>query len=392
MAIINSSEYYSYPGFVFGSEGVGQNEATFFNQVTKMDRVREGTEMPDWRRRVAEGTNATTVLKASLQTCKSSQGLWRGTENGTIKHSSSKQGINVMIYNVGNPAYDIAGITKSKATSKAYKVINKLFSQFSGQVFLGEFGQTKKLLLHPLRQSVALAKALVENRNLAKNVAKSWLEFQFGIKPLLNDVDEIMKRINKTLPRVENLTYRTYDTDSTSLSSSVTEGRDIYGFLQRIDTIDSFKAECIVRFGVTQSLLDSANVYRSDWSSSFTDLSQIPVTAWELLPWSFLADYFVNVSEIIQAATTSTRNISYVSRSQIMTRSRRETGSTVGVLGAQYKITVNIPRVVTTTKRDVIRDAGPLGIPSVVFSLPGTNIRYLNIAALVTSFFTSRRS
>lgn len=206
------------------------------------------------------------------------------------------------------------------------------------------------------------------------------------LSPLLSDVDSIIDIVNGKLQKVEKLSYRVYDKQDESASSAITGAFDVYGFKQRVETTDSWLAECVIRFGVTQKYLDSANKYRSDWSASFMDLAAVPMTTWELIPWSFLIDYFVNVSDIIQAFCTSTRGVAYVSKSQIMTRGRKQVGSTVATAGTQYKITENVPRVVTSTKRSVVRDGSPLGIPSVVFSLPGSSVRYLNIAALIASF------
>lgn len=203
------------------------------------------------------------------------------------------------------------------------------------------------------------------------------------MRPLLSDVDSIMKLINETVEKTSRKTFRAYGQAEDSSVTTYYSMLDVYGWYQRRETHLIWESQYIIRFAVSQQYLDMANEIKTDWRSQFDQLSSIPMTAWELIPFSFLWDYFVNVSDILQAAVTSTSGVTYWSNCLVKTAINRQIGSTDGVKSGRV-INSNIPRVVTTKRRWVDRDGSALGIPSVQFSLPGSNIRYLNIAALVT--------
>jgi hypothetical protein len=48
----------------------------------------------------------------------------------------------------------------------------------------------------------------------------------------------------------------------------------------------------------------------------FTPSELVP-TAWELLPWSFLVDYFVNVGDVLSSAVTASSNVNFVNKTVI---------------------------------------------------------------------------
>lgn len=346
---------------------------------------RDGNENPKWKQIIADGGNATTKLEAYTESYESFPGRWAGFEDGNAGSGHTQQGISSIVIPTFTPTRDIVSEAKAKATTKAYEIINRMLSELQGQVFLGELRETINLLKNPLAQSKKTFDAFYfKGRGKAGDeFAKSWLEFQFGIKPLLSDVDSIMQLINETVEKEKRNAFRAYGVAEDASVSSKSGSYDVYGFNQTIETDSMWKAEYAIRFRVSQQYLDMANERKSDWRRQFDDISAIPITAWELVPFSFLLDYFVNVSDIIQAAVTSTAGVTYWSNSSIRTATLRMMGSTNGVIAPRFHITSNIPRVCTTKKRWVSRDGSALGIPSVQFSLPGSNIRYLNIAALL---------
>lgn len=384
----------------------GNTEVNPWVTVTErieLKRGRTGNERPDWKRLVSEGGNATTVLTAYDNTLDFTPGSWTGrTYNEAHKkwysQSSEVQGCSLQL-----PPNSVSNYLKvealSKSTTKANQILSKLLSEFSGQQFMGEFKQTKDLLLNPFGQSLKLIGALVGKRRnsrargteIAREVAGSWLEFRFGILPLLNDIDAISKLLTDRIERNTKLAFRAYGASASEVTNVYTGYTDgMFGFIQRREDREAFLAECITRFGISREFLMSANDIKTDWASSFNRLDQVPLTAWELIPFSWLVDYVINVSDLIQAAITSKHGVTFVSRSQIQTASLTRVGSTSTNGQSRFVLTSNVPRVIFSKTRTVQRDGTPIDIPSVVFSLPGSNIRYLNIAALITQILTSK--
>lgn len=352
-------------------------------QTVNLVAFREGNENPNWKQIIADGGNATTNLVAYQDSVSESSGIWKGTKNGQ-KYSSKRQALELDVGTlVFAPPRDIVSEAKAAATTKAYSIINRLLSQLQGQVFLGELQQTVRLLKNPFAQTVRLMNALAGMRKRSGvEFAKSWLEFQFGMKPLLSDIDAIMGLINETIERNSRKSFRAYGEANDEQTTVTFISGDIKGFTQRIERSKQWKSQYIIRFAISQEFLEMANERKTDWRRQFDDVSAIPITAWELVPFSFLIDYFVNVSDIIQAAVTSTTGVTFWSNSSIRTHIDRRIAST-DIASPGCIITLNIPRVITNQRRWVNRDGTALGIPSVQFSLPGSNIRYLNIAALL---------
>lgn len=374
-------------------KSVYRGQTSTADQKVVLVNWREGNENPKWKQIIADGGNATTVLNAYSQSYESFNGSWAGYEDNYAGSSSTQQGIQTIVLPTWAPTKDLISQVEAGATTKAYQVINRLLSELQGQIFLGELRETIRLLRNPLAQSKKTFDAFFAKGKgkAGDEFAKSWLEFQFGIKPLLSDVDTIMGLINDKVERTRRNTFRVYD-EADDFSTSISIGQyDVSGFNQHVTTDLSWKAQKIIRFAVTQQYLDMANERKTDWRRQFDDISAVPITAWELTPFSFLLDYFVNISDIIQAAVTSTAGVSYYSNSLIKTAVRRQIGTTLTTRAARFHITANIPRVCTTQQRWVTRNGSALGIPSVQFTLPGSNIRYLNIAALAATLTAEMR-
>lgn len=354
-------------------------------QKLTLIKWRDGNELPNWKQIIADGGNATTRLSAYEDTLEISPGRWTGSYNGDARYWGQQQGIQSLVTPTFAPTKDIVSTAKAMATSRSYDIINRMLSELQGQVFLGELRETIKLLKNPLAQSKKLWDAFYYKGKgkVGDELAALWLQYQFGMRPLLSDVDSIMQLVNDTVEKTSRKTFRAYGQADDTAVTSYYGTFDVYGWYQRRENHKIWKAQYVIRFAVSQEYLDMANEVKTNWRSQFDQVSAIPMTAWELVPFSFLLDYFVNVSDIIQAAVTSTSGVTYWSNCLIKTAIDRQIGSTDGVKSGRV-INSNIPRVVTSTRRWVDRDGSALGIPSVQFSLPGSNIRYLNIAALAT--------
>jgi hypothetical protein len=57
--------------------------------------------------------------------------------------------------------------------------------------------------------------------------------------------------------------------------------------------------------------------WQNDDLFGFNPQNFIPA-AWELLPWSFLADYFTNIGDILTASIVSTKHLAYTNRTEIV--------------------------------------------------------------------------
>jgi len=370
--------------------------------------VRTGEINPRYKDQIGKLLNATTPLTAYEQTVKIvSRGqvdvVFRPSQGGG-SFSSTEFGIGsrAKVWAIPNGAYPIDSSVRNQsiaeARSRAASKINALQSPFNTQVFAAELGETFKLLQGPyVKTGKRIGSLLLSLNNARKrgqklkadDISSAWLEMRFGIMPLLSDIKDISKLINEKLDDRKVTQLRSYGEASKVLyyGNSVSNG-NTPGLLFKITDNYVQKYQTFITCGLALEYQDRVNGL-SALTDQLLDVTQLPVTAWELIPFSFLVDYFVNVGDIIQSSCTARNAVSYVSESLVVT-THREFISDFWKNDRPDLIAsanpVSPTRHVISTLRNVTRSGGSLGIPPLTFTLPGSNIRYANIAALIHQF------
>lgn len=127
-------------------------------------------------------------------------------------------------------------------------------------------------------------------RNPAKTLANYWLELQYGWKPLLQDVHSAVTTLMNDLP----------DRRMTSVSAKVKVG------VSEVKTISSTKPPgAIVLVDRVMRGVQNVHVrldYLQDDNPTLSSLAQAGLTnpadlAWELLPFSFVVDWFIPIGD-----------------------------------------------------------------------------------------------
>lgn len=181
---------------------------------------------------------------------------------------------------------------------------------FNGPLFISELHKTVALIKRPLETLVKKAtkdgtemqkqhRRLFDGKRGARYalrqteyLANKYLEFQYGWKPLLADIHDAVEASKlKILESNEKVSHmnRRYTT-----SLPVDKILGIHGSSTRVDqTIEEeLKYAAAIKHGDHNNLdllLRSVGVMPSQW----------PLTAWELTPFSFVVDYFVNVNNVL---------------------------------------------------------------------------------------------
>jgi hypothetical protein len=165
-----------------------------------------------------------------------------------------------------------------------------------GGQFLGEIQQTLATLRNPIKAitDYLLLPPRKKSRSSArKAVAQQHLATIYGILPMIKDIEDILKTLyDKEKPK--RLTAR-----GRSSSSTTDTWTRAYNDGQVSATITgSALLEVDVRAGSLYSI-DKRSVLQPFG----LDISNIPRTAWELIPMSFVVDWFVNIGDYISAIT-----------------------------------------------------------------------------------------
>jgi len=195
---------------------------------------------------------------------------------------------------------------KTIAGTQAQANINP--PEFHGLTFVAELKETIGFLHSPIRAynrwlKRSLRKQRRRNRRhdasakdavitLADSLSSNWLAYRYGALPLIYDIQDAANAISALKDVVTRETSRGYVSDSGTNEMTVTGGPLYYAATSKDVTT---RREVQVRSGV---------LYEFDKRDTFgVSMSQIPSTAWEVVPFSFVADWFVNLDDFIGAIT-----------------------------------------------------------------------------------------
>jgi len=293
--------------------------------------------------------------------------------------------------------------------------ISSLNSPLKGGVVLGELRKTLGTIARPFVASYKLLKAYkrqaeritiallrklkrdrkkgVSKRGLReahKKLASLWLEYSFGIMPLVNDVGNAIVAYQKWCGQAVAVAPIWSSGSDESLVSTDTFTKTPAFNISTIG-VKTVKLQSKCRFGgeYGHRVDQQGNVDGALRACGF-QLSEFVPTIWELLPFSWLADYFANVGTIITSTFTSTANVLWHYRTTKATRTQEWTarcnwakcGPLIGP-GATLVLDQQGDMVMETTS--FTRSVPQLGVPGLVFKIPGLTTQWANMLAVLTS-------
>lgn len=277
-----------------------------------------------------------------------------------------------------------------------------------GGVFVGEIRETLTMIVKPGK---AIRKLLNEYsrdirrrtrkfrkagrldpshiRDANKVISDTWLEYSFGLAPLFADVDGGARALAELVTHPADYQRVTYKTDEFQPNSQL--GTAIYsknvdnsGTNYRVHKRGKEGYRCAIT-GEVRCRVDNPTEMAKRLLG-FRPSDFLP-TVWELIPYSFLVDYFTNIGDVISAWTFPQEDISWWSRTQQAVREIEWLAYMTGATNpnpGQYKLTSwHGPTLEFFTRRERIeRDSTKLGLPFMQFQIPGFSTKWLNIAAL----------
>jgi hypothetical protein len=182
---------------------------------------------------------------------------------------------------------------------------------FKALVPLAELRETYGLLGSVIDATTGLAKSLVELkhgnvRNVVSAASKAWLTFSFGVSPTVSDLNSAYESINSYIARADICQrYKgkaeTFwlSTNSNLSETSACEGMNWKNVMRRYENDYHVQYTAGVRMN-----LRSSNNYGigSHFGLNFGEI--IP-TAWELIPFSWIVDYFTTTGDFLSDTFTS---------------------------------------------------------------------------------------
>jgi len=176
---------------------------------------------------------------------------------------------------------------------------------------LGDLAKTLQMIRRPMGSAAKLLTKMIEVKryrlrkkaagSVAKVTADVWLEYRYGWKPIIGDTATAISEFEKAHPvRKQRLVARSQK--PFTVSKSWTE--QVAGGIPRCDAVT-----CNVHYtgngracgGVIYEV-DVKSTPEQIAASLGLGIDQLPSTIWELIPLSFVVDWFVNVGKWIQAS------------------------------------------------------------------------------------------
>jgi hypothetical protein len=263
---------------------------------------------------------------------------------------------------------------------------------FQGGTFLGELAESIRMIRRPaqaLRQSIADFPKDVKKRSRGRHdklkvASATYLEYKFGWDPLARDVGDAIKAAARKPPfysipvsvsRSRELTVE--DTSHTRFYSP----RLRYDFdLRRTGAVD-LRYKGAVKYHAPSR----ASEWRDTWGLGTSDF--VP-TVYNLLPYSFLVDYFSNIGDVIDSMSLGTLGLHWGCRTARMRSTvtlRRITHNPEGANSSGYAYLSGFKLENNAFTRSNLGNVS-VGISDINIKIPGVSSnKWLNIGALVGS-------
>lgn len=418
----------------FGSISVSSNRALFYGgSVGIYVGVSSGQKVLKYRQLIKQGLSATSPYVSEKYAVTARQ---EGNFTATVHLKDGVgPGIPLIIQDVKQGFHPLApseaemnhratdlATTDAEALAKLYERIRAVRSQMNGLQFLGELRESIHMIRHPAN---ALIKGMTQyhdalksrafrsiksvprsrRANIIKDVASGlWLEYSYGWKPLLKDVKDIAETVGRTITERQQTRSRCSATkeSTANIAQNYSSSATGYNGYIPISSVNHIHSTVGVKWdvGLTSAVVAPSNsLARVAEISGFTLENFVP-TVWELLPYSFVLEYFSNIGDIISASCMSTAGISWRSKS-VRTKTvnlKVALAGTPPVMSDPFAFIslvssvghLGLIQVEKTSLTRLVPDQLP--IPDLTLHLPGSDNKYVNLAALLvqSSRITSR--
>lgn len=153
--------------------------------------------------------------------------------------------------------------------------------------------RTTARMVKSISKVVDFARAVKRRFGSTKDIANGWLQWQYGWKPLASDIFNIADEATNI---IDKAVYRTYASGTIryDVNESVLYGNLPYGGTTRLVRKGKYKESCRLHVAVNVGGWDAAR---------FSSLNPVSI-AWELLPYSFVFDWFLDVGSYMRNLET----------------------------------------------------------------------------------------
>lgn len=373
--------------------------------------------LPGYRQRISNGFNATTGLSGwKYDVVNSPANFWH--ESIAVGVGANFQQVKIEFKGHGlrsiNSPQDLS--VDQLATTHADNLAATRFasevaavaSRFKGLTFSGELPEALRAIRSPFRSlRNGVSQYLGHLRRVGPTVPRfrrpkfvrdTWLEYAFGWRPLIADIDTAISQFYKN--RTAHPIFEMVKASGTDRQNSVpveNSPADV-GYGRYVYSTYHQETEVMVKyFGIYKS---RGNGIADCHTYGFAPWEFVP-TIWELIPYSFLVDYFTNIGNIISSWSYRFCDIEWVAKTvrkshviaNIGTAIKLDPSSVYADKNFYSSVTVGSPgssvaRLITVDRTPVVQFA----IPSLELQIPGLGVKWVNIFALSKNLNAARNA
>jgi hypothetical protein len=403
----------------------GTGSWTAWNVAATLNRVGDvtivtGDNIPNWRERIKLKQSATTLLTVNGYKMSRTLPIGDCRIHRIYKPTGALSGMTQTMGHLGmyvnTPGLPTLSATRANNAALTHFIKKATAAQrsLSGGVVLGEFREVVRMIRRPtvlLRRGMVdylrdVSRRLKQRRGLKslkskkarlhavnRVISSTWLEYQFGWKPLVSDIESGLiaayRIANEDRPSKVVSAFSHEEVTGNRASASYGVG---YGTLTtwttEYDMVDVRYKGCVY---LQSGLTGATRMLGLSWRD-------VVPTIWELIPYSFLVDYFSNIGDVIEALSFNKADIAWMEKGQYLRRVKVNTETTLQVATPPTNYEYILDSYSAPGKYEIERFSksrtqytGSI-IPSLEFQIPGAkSLKWLNITALLAQGRSSQK-
>lgn len=204
---------------------------------------------------------------------------------------------------------DVFSLLSSNALVQAYAKMNGS-ALMSGET-MSDFGQTVSMLKRPMGGARDLIGRMIKSRKrysmkTAKQIldatSKTWLEYRYGWKPLIMDCDTIVQECTRKAAKSGDRLVARSGTSTQRNNSSPFSLTGLGGWPLTATGVVATEFKAATHAGVLYQMTTWSDTNRLNRALGSRP-NDMPATLWEIVPYSFVVDWFVGVGSWLTAIT-----------------------------------------------------------------------------------------
>lgn len=224
-------------------------------------------------------------------------------------------------------SFSLPGSISAQGTRNCFnKFVDRMNSaqqSLQALVSVGEARESYRMIKSPLRDLVSLSTRYVSKtywkangmkklraapKEIAQAINAAYLEYTFGVKPLLSDIKSTTKAFynqRDSYTQVKRVSARATERSSTPPQETASWGSRYVGGFRTVSTDYENKLQYIAYITASAPVSPGESPFLRDLGLTTSDF--IP-SLYELLPWSFVLDYFVDIGGYLNRQKAVARN------------------------------------------------------------------------------------